>query len=461
MVCKGFGMAPGNIMMKGSRAVPPRIGSAMNVRHRKQRLRRWRYGMAALAAAYGCGGGPNYPVLGGSAGAFARTDGSGGVGGALAAGSNVLAGIVDQGPAGLQVPYVNGMFVGVTFCQPGTSNCQTVDHLLVDTGSVGVRILDSVLRLALPVAHDGSGLALAECLPFVDSSSWGTVNIADIQMGAEAASSLAIHMIGEATYPMPADCTGIPANDLNGLGANGILGVGSLLNDCGADCTQPSISRLNPGFYYGCSSARAGGCQVTSVPIASQIANPVAMLPVDNNGVILQLPAIPSGGEPSVSGVVIFGIGTQPNNGLGGATVLALDTYGYVETAFPAGGTQYTSYLDSGSNALYFLDDKTTKIPLCAGNNNSFYCPTSTVNLNATMSQGNVTSAQFTFGVANADELAANNFAFDNFAGPIQGYPDPAQPSFDWGLPFFFGRTVYNAIETRSTPSGVGPYVAF
>jgi hypothetical protein len=69
--------------------------------------------------------------------------------------------------------------------------------------------------------------------------------------------------------------------------------------------------------------------------------------------------------------------------------------------------------------------------------------------------------AKLTFTVANADQLAARNFAFNNFAGPMQGYPDPALASFDWGLPFSFGRIVYNAIETRNTPAGTGPYFAF
>jgi hypothetical protein len=164
---------------------------------------------------------------------------------------------------------------------------------------------------------------------------------------------------------------------------------------------------------------------------------------------------------PSVPGVVVFGIGTQGNNGLGAATVLALDNYGYVETAFPAGGTHYASYLDSGSNALYFLNSATTKIPLCAAGQNVFYCPTSSVTLSATILQGSATSANFTFGVANADHLAARNSAFNNLAGPMAGYPDPTLPSFDWGLPFFLGRTVYCAIETRNTPSGAGPYFAF
>ena len=415
-----------------------------------------------LAWTLGCSGGSDGPVLSGLGGSGGgQPGGTGSVVGVLPSGSNVLAGIVDQGPAALTVPYVNGMFVNVTLCQPGTGNCQIVDHLLVDTGSVGVRVLDSVLTLALPAAHDGSGLALAECLSFVDSSSWGTVNMADIQMGQESVSPLPIHVIGDATYPVPADCTGLQANDLNSLGANGILGVGTYLNDCGADCAQPAVSRLNPGQYYGCSSAQPGGCLVTSVPIANQIPNPVAMLPVDNNGVSIQLPAIPADGEPSVQGALIFGIGTQANNGLGGASVFALDDYGDVQVTFPAGGTHYASYLDSGSNALFFLDEATTNIPLCASDQNAFYCPASSVTLNATIFQGSTTSAKFNFSVANADQLAARNFAFNDLAGPMAGYSDPTQPSFAWGLPFFFGRIVYSAIETRSTPSGAGPYVAF
>ena len=30
-----------------------------------------------------------------------------------------------------------------------------------------------------------------------------------------------------------------------------------------------------------------------------------------------------------------------------------------------------------------------------------------------------------------------------------------------WGLSFFFGRTIYTAIEGQSTSGGVGPYFAF
>jgi hypothetical protein len=37
--------------------------------------------------------------------------------------------------------------------------------------------------------------------------------------------------------------------------------------------------------------------------------------------------------------------------------------------------------------------------------------------------------------------------------------PNPG--GFAWGLPFFFGRTVFTAIDGQTTPGGVGPYFAF
>jgi hypothetical protein len=48
-----------------------------------------------------------------------------------------------------------------------------------------------------------------------------------------------------------------------------------------------------------------------------------------------------------------------------------------------------------------------------------------------------------------------NDSAFGNAAGPLPGN------SFDWGLPFFYGRTVFTAINGTTTPAGPGPFWAY
>ena len=362
---------------------------------------------------------------------------------------NVQSIAVNSGPAGT---YVNGAFTSVTLCLPSSSTCQTISGVLVDTGSVGVRVLSSALTLSLPQQNGPSGDAIVECLPFVSSYTWGPVKSADVHLAGETASDVPIQVLSDTAFPVASGCKnrGLPSADtLQTLGANGILGVGVFLQDCGGGCAQNGAS--NPGLYYECTSS---GCQVTPEALAAQVQNPVAMFPNDNNGVLIELPAV-NGAQASVAGSLIFGIGTQSNNGLGSAKVYVMSSNGDFTTQF--GGHSYSgSVLDSGSNGVFFLDSSATGIAVCS-NANGFYCPATTDNLSATNVGANGTSGTISFSVANADTLFATSgdFAFSQLAGP-----NPLG-GFDWGLPFFFGRNVFTAIETKSTPYGTGPYSAF
>ena len=365
---------------------------------------------------------------------------------------NTVGLIVDSGPQ--CVGYINGLFASVTICVPGTTTCQIIDHLLVDTGSFGVRVLESELHLALPAVTNASGQGLAECVQFVDGAAWGPVALADVTVGHELAQNLAIQLIGEASYTMPYDCTGTPITDLQTLGCNGILGIGPRLQDCGAACASASRSNL----YYACSSAQA--CAMAAVPVAQQVSNPVGAFPVDNNGTIIQLGAIGANGATSVSGVLTFGIGTQTNNGLGSATVLAIDRTDYFSTTFPVGGTPYTSVLDTGSNGMFFLNTALTHLQMCTSKGlSAWYCPDSTTSLGATLSSLSGASTTIVFNVGNASRVSASAAAFD-MAGPMPDFSNTeGSLGFIWGLPFFYGRAVYTAIEGRGTPAG--PYFAF
>ena len=414
------------------------------------------------------------PPAAGGADARNPRDATGGTGPGGTAGTTGVAGpadnvaevIVDNGLPG--IGYLNGLFATVTVCVPGTSQCQNIAHVLVDTGSVGLRLLGSVLTLSLPVLANDSGVALAQCTQFVSGFTWGPLRSADFKMAGEQVSNLAIQVIEESSYPVPSDCTGLASNSADTLGANGILGVGSFLQDCGSACAAPIGARsANPGLYYACSSTKRGGCVAAAVPVSKQLSNPVALFSQDNNGVIIELPAIAASGTPSVTGSLVFGIGTRDNNGLGQETVIPLDQSATFLTKYPANGKNALAFVDSGSNAIYFLDSRTTSIPTCSGMYSYFYCPRSTMSLSATSQDvgGSVTVAM-TFSIANAQTLfsSKNNVAFANVGGT--GSDSSSGSSglgsyFDWGLPFFFGKNVFSAIEGQSTPAGTGPFVAF
>jgi hypothetical protein len=355
--------------------------------------------------------------------------------------------VVNAGPAN---SYFNGAFTSVTVCPPGQSTCQTIDGILVDTGSTGLRVLGSSLTLSLPQQTDATGAAVVECFPFVDGFTWGAVQTADIKMGGEQASSVPIQVINNSGVPaIPPACSsfGTPENTLSDLGANGILGVGLFREDCGSGCAESGAS--NPGLYYSCPSS---GCQIIAQTLARQVLNPVRLFATDNNGVVIQFPSVPTGGSATASGTMIFGIGTQTNNALGSAKVLTVDVNGNLLTSY--GSQTYTgSYLDSGSNGIFFLDAKTTGLPVCT-DSTDFYCPATLSSQSATIRGVNGANSAVNFNVGNADALNARFTAFNEVAGPSPGI-------FDWGLSFFYGRTVFTAIEGQSTPGGVGPYFAF
>jgi hypothetical protein len=217
----------------------------------------------------------------------------------------------------------------------------------------------------------------------------------------------------------------------------------------------------------------------------------VSLFAKDNNGVILELPAVASGGATGASGQLLFGIGTESNNGLtSSATVLAIDsnendpawlgfTTVYDGVSYPNSlNALSSSFLDSGSNGLFFLDEPTSKITECGGNYDDWYCPGSTENLTAVNEATGGNSSTVSFSVANAETLFNNNGgndkAFNDLSGPNStGTPDSQAQAedayFDWGLPFFYGKNVYTAIWNVTPPSNpasgvsvpAGPFWAY
>jgi hypothetical protein len=402
----------------------------------------------------GCGGG------GTPAGV---TTGAGGGGGGTAA--NVQSISVNGGPQlSSGIIYPNGIFTSVTICAPGTSSCQTVGDVLVDTGSYGLRVLTSALtKITLPPLTSSAG-NLMNCVSFVDLSYiWGPVALADIKLGtSEVAPSTPLQLISTDTN-VPTSCSnGSTADDdtVATLGANGILGVGPEPNDCGPAC-DPNFTNVIPNGdpYYTCTSST---CTATLVAQIDQVTNPVFFFNTDNNGVVMELPATSSEAEATLTGSLIFGINTQSNNQLTAANLFSLNQFDNFTVNFPtcvssAGGPGVCdfSFIDSGSNAYFFPDGN---IPDCT--DNAFFCPTALTALSATNVDPNTLfSNTVSFSVDNADTLFATtgaNAVFSTLGGTNSA------DSFDWGLPFFYNRSVFTAINGQVVANvGTGPFWAY
>lgn len=416
--------------------------------------------LAALMFAFGCGGGGSTTSTG-SGNPFSGNSTQ-----------NAVTVTVDGGPPGIAPSYVDAGFVSVTLCVPGTTNCQTIDHILVDTGSSGLRILKSgTVPFTVPLTQESS---LVECFQFVTSFTWGPVMMADVKMAGETASNVPVQVIGESStgFPnIPAACqNSVPpafcpsgpcsADTLLDLGANGLLGVSPFIQDCGSACASSG----SLGLYFSCLTASS--CSTTAVSLAQQVPNPVAKFASpDNNGVLIQMPAVATAGQASATGTMFFGIGTQSNNGLGSATVFHLDQFGNFTTTY--NNHSYPgSFVDSGSNGLFFLTSALTGMPdsNCGGVSGVWYCPASTTSF-PTTNQGTSGSEAVTFSAANANQLfSGTSTALNDLTGPNPSCfqsSGPNAPCFDWGLPFFFGRSVFTAIEGQSTPAGTGPFLAY
>lgn len=374
--------------------------------------------------------------------------GGGGGGGSSA---NTLAVSVNKGPVGQDL---NILLASVTVCVKGTSNCQTIPDVLVDTGSTGLRLLGSQVSLSLTGSTDISGNPLGECVKFADLSfAWGSVNVADITLAGEKASSVPIQLISPAGFAgPPAACNtgGTQITSQATLGANGILGVGLFVQDCGNACaTAPAPANA----YFSCIGAV---CNPVVVALANQVQNPVSLFTADNNGVLISLPAVTAAGSATVSGSLIFGIGTQSNNALGTAKVYTTTPNGNF-TATLSGTAYPQSFIDSGSNAFFFLDSATTGLAACAAPNAAFYCPAAAGNFSVMTTGMNGTAGTVSFSISSIVSLLTANptfTAFSNVGGPFPG-------AFDFGLSFFYGRPVFTAIEGKGTPGGTGPYWAY
>jgi len=374
---------------------------------------------------------------------------------ASAQGQNVM-------PLFLGAGSLNQLSVSMTICVPGTNTCQTVSDLLLDTGSSGVRIFASALG---GLATSLPKLGLGNCTSYADNTyDWGAVASADLQLGQEMARNVPVQIVDDTYGDRASACvasinaanasqgiSGVtPTADVASQGYNGIVGVNFLAQDCGSYC----VTYADSGTYFACSGS---SCTASTAALAQQLTNPVSLLTYDNNGVVLNLPAISGTGTSSATGTLYLGVGTQPNNTpVSGVRTLTADpnetdaNFTYFSTSFQ--GSTLTGFIDSGSGCLSFPFSNTSLLPTDSSGN---FIPSSPVFLSATQIGYNGVNAAVNFTIA-----AANSSQVQPECGASLG-SSFASGDFDWGLPFFLGRTVFVGLENHSSSLGSGLYWAW
>jgi hypothetical protein len=345
--------------------------------------------------------------------------------------------------------YYNKPCVSVTVCTPGTSKCQEISDVILDTGSTGLRIFKNLLSVTFTSENVAAG-QLGECFQFADGTSeWGPVELANVILGNEPAVQVPIQVIDYSFGTIPGACSNADKTPFDAA-LNGILGLAPFVQDCGSFCARSA--NADNGLYYGCNGT---SCTGTAVAVSDQVQNPVAFLPDDNNGFLVQLPSVAPSGASSVNGSLILGIGTQSNNSpTGVATYLIDPSSGNTTTTFD--GSTYDGILDTGSSGLFFPPGASA-LPSCPAPKDQWFCPTSAMNLSA-LNTGALssTSGTVSFTIANFDDFSSSS---NNVSATIGG--PMTTTYFDWGLPFHFGRTVYIGIEGTSSSLGQGPYWAY
>ena len=324
----------------------------------------------------------------------------------------------------------NRLTVTVTVCVPGTTNCHDIPNIMVDTGSVGLRLQGFALPadLILPAKrYLPDGGQLAECELFGGGDAWGMVSLADIKIGGAKASNMAVHVISSDSARQPAEC---PSGSST---SNGTLGIGITETDCANACIQPAYYGEKLGWHHRFFSCTDTACKGINgaVDATYQLQNPTSILDGGiYNGAVLDLPAIPGDVAAEVTGTLTFGVNVNAASGMSNPTVATLNSSGEVTTTFN-GVTFDASYFDSGTQT--YSIGSTAFTPCNSLDLYGPFCVAPVQELTASITGGDGVAHDVTFKVGGFPSTGISALAAD-FGNKT--------PNFVWGAPFFFGKRV-------------------
>ncbi len=114
-------------------------------------------------------------------------------------------------PAGTEVARGRQYPAAAAGAAGSTAGCASIDHVLLGTGSTGLRLVRSVLKIAsvtLTPKLDAQGRTRAECATFHGGQTWGPVALADVTRAGEFAQMAAVQILDDTSNSAqpPATC---------------------------------------------------------------------------------------------------------------------------------------------------------------------------------------------------------------------------------------------------------------
>lgn len=340
--------------------------------------------------------------------------------------------------------YVNAPCVSVSICDSSGNNCSTVNNVLLDTGSYGLRLFNSTISQNtlnnLKPITDKNNNPVGECVSYGDGSqNWGGVYKANINLSSDAiAANVPIQIINSSFYTPPSECYNATQSPQD-FGLNGVLGVGLYIADGGS--------------YYSCNN---NGCSAISLSSNEQVSNPISFLPNNNNGLTLLFPSIPLNGAKNQSGTLYFGVNTNSQNTFNPSNVYKANTSNIPTFSSQYNSNSYSAFLDSGTNTLSIANSGLTSCEFSS----SWLCPSNNTNLTFLNYNSNNTGIQSILTIGNASSLLnTNNTSFSTIGTNLNF--GIGLNYVDYGLPYFYGKTVQLVFQNSNSNLGTGPFWAW
>ncbi|MDD3265597.1 MAG: DUF3443 family protein [Burkholderiales bacterium] len=348
--------------------------------------------------------------------------------------------------AGLNGDGINTMYVSITLCTNSAgTNCQTIDNIILDTGSFGLKINKSALPesfvLQMPRVTTTDDQMVYACNTFGSGYVFAEEHYGILKLANTMTNNVIVQIIENSpSAEIPDDCIAKgPFDDFANFGANGIIGVNPAI---GLDNSSILLYKKDiNGNYVALSSGESA-----IVPMLNK--NPLPNLSSNNNGFVISIPPVTQNTNTNVSGTMILGVNTSSMNQVTNKTNLVVASESDLSSVCNSAcfyskinnpESTIPAVFDSGTNSWVFMNDELQSSACSYG-----YCPESPFTwVSSVYSYDFAANESYVItGVITKDETNPSGDTVSFSVMPGWGYYNYNNETL-YGSPFFFGKNVY------------------